>query len=141
MGAQSEGKTLDAYLDDAAQRVALLALGVDQGLDLVVLFGVETVDFARIAQRRPDASWKAVYEPVSGGNGLFDAWPMGNQDILFVGSPPHTRLLLSGTTFTRLPDPIDFTAFGVWALDANTHWLAGQRTTTGSSAFVIKATR
>lgn len=99
--------------------------------------------FARIAQRRPDASWKAVYEPAAGGNGLFDAWPLGNQDILFVGGPPHTRLLLSGTTFTRLPDPVDFTAFGVWALDANTHWLAGERqlTTSNRAAFVIKATR
>lgn len=99
--------------------------------------------FARIAQRRPDASWKAVYEPAAGGNGLFDAWPLGNQDILFVGGPPHTRLLLSGTTFTRLPDPVDFTAFGVWALDANTHWLAGQRevTTSNRAAFVVKATK
>lgn len=98
--------------------------------------------FSRIAQRRPDTSWKAVYEPVSGGNGLFDAWPLGNQDILFVGAPPSTRLLLSGTTFTRLPDPVDFTAFGVWAADANTHWLAGERQiSTNSSAFVIKATR
>ena len=97
--------------------------------------------FSRIAQRRPDASWKAVYEPVSGGNGLFDAWPLGNQEILFVGAPPSTRLLLSGTTFTRLPDPVDFTAFGVWAADANTTWLAGERNNPGSAAFVIKATR
>jgi hypothetical protein len=98
---------------------------------------------SRIAQRRPDKTWKAVYEPVSGGTGLYDAWPLGAQDILFVGSAPNTRLLLSGTVFTRLPDPVDFTAFGVWAADANTHWLAGQRQTGTSSteAFVIKANR
>lgn len=99
--------------------------------------------FSRIAQRRPDESWKPVYEPQSGGTGLFDAWPLGNQDILFVGGPPSTRIILSGTTFTRLPDPVDFTAFGVWALDANTHWLAGERqiTTSNRAAFVIKASR
>jgi hypothetical protein len=95
--------------------------------------------FSRIAQRRPDASWKAVYEPTAGGNGLFDAWPLGNQDILFVGGPPSTRIVLSGTTFTRLPDPVDFTAFGVWAADANTTWLAGERSNPGNAAFVIKA--
>ena len=99
--------------------------------------------FSRIAQRRPDASWKAVYEPAAGGNGLYDAWPLGSQDILFVGGPPNTRLMLSGTTFTRLPDPVDFTAFGVWALDANTHWVAGERqiTTSNRAAFVIKANK
>jgi hypothetical protein len=99
--------------------------------------------FSRIAQRRPDATWKAVYEPQSGGSGIFDAWPLGNQNILFVGSPPSTRVMLSGTTFTRLPDPVDFTAFGVWALDANTHWLAGERqlTTSNRAAFVVKANK
>jgi hypothetical protein len=98
--------------------------------------------FSRIAQRRPDASWKAVYEPTNGGNGLFDAWPLpGTQDILFVGGPPSTRIVLSGTTFTRLLDPLDFTAFGVWAADANTTWLAGERTNPGNAAFVIKASR
>lgn len=99
--------------------------------------------YARIAQRRPDNSWKAIYEPTNGGSGLFDAWPFPNGDVLFVGGPPNTRLLLSGTTFTRLPDPIDFTANGVWALDENTHWLAGMRqvSTSGFSAFMIKATR
>ncbi len=51
--------------------------------------------------------------------------------------------MLSGTTFTRLPDPIDFTSYGVWALDANTHWLAGMRelTTSNRAAFVIKAAK
>lgn len=98
--------------------------------------------FARIAQRRPDLTWKAVYEPTNGGQGLFDAWPLPNQEVLFVGGPPNTRVLLSGTTFTRLPDPADFTANGVWASDGNTHWLAGARViNTNSSAFVIKATR
>ncbi len=99
--------------------------------------------FSRIAQRRPDASWKAVYEPAAGGSGLFDAWPLGNQDILFTGAPPSTRIILSGTTFTRLPDPVDFTAYGVWALDTNTHWLAGERLvgTSNRAAFVVKATR
>ena len=99
--------------------------------------------FSRIAQRRPDTSWKPVYEPQQGGSGLFDAWPLGNQDILFVGAPPSHRVLLSGTTFTRLPDPVDFTAFGVWALDAYTHWLAGERqiSTSNRAAFVVKATR
>ena len=101
------------------------------------LFAMGT--FSRIAQRRPDASWKAVYEPTNGGSGLFDAWPLGNQDILFVGGPPSTRIVLSGTTFTRLPDPVDFTAYGVWAADPNTTWLAGEKTSPGNSAFVIKA--
>lgn len=100
--------------------------------------------YSRIAQRRPDLTWKAVYEPTNGGSGLFDAWPLPNAEVLFVGGPPNTRLLLSGTTFTRLPDPVDFTANGVWALlDGNTHWLAGMRqvSTSGFSAFMIKATR
>ncbi len=98
--------------------------------------------FSRIAQRRPDATWKAVYEPANGGSGFFDAWPLGNQDILFAGAAPSARVLLSGTTFTRLPDPVDFTVNGVWAAGSNTHWLAGARQiNSNSSAFVIKATR
>lgn len=98
--------------------------------------------FGRIAQRRADGTWKPIYEPSSGGAGFFDAAPLGNGDVLFVGDQPSPRVLLSGTTFTRLPDPVDFRVRGVWASDANHHWLAGERTLNVSSdAFVIEASK
>ena len=50
MRAQAERQPLDAHLDDAAQRVAFLPLGVDQLLDGRVAVGVERIDLAGVAQ-------------------------------------------------------------------------------------------
>jgi hypothetical protein len=98
--------------------------------------------FGRIAQRRANGTWKPIYEPSSAGAGFFDAWPLGNGDVLFVGDQPNPRVLLSGTTFTRLPDPVDFLAHGVWASDATHHWLAGERAIgVNRAAFVLEASQ
>ena len=50
MGAEAKRQAFDADFQNAAQRVAFLALGVDQRLHRVVLIGIQAIDFAPLAQ-------------------------------------------------------------------------------------------
>ncbi|MEW6431444.1 MAG: hypothetical protein AB1730_08020 [Myxococcota bacterium] len=95
-----------------------------------------------VAQRRSDASWKVVLSPIGQGTYFRDAWPLPGGEVLWAGDAPFARSWLVGTTFRQLPDPPDFETHAVWAVDENTHYLAGSRVNGANrTATVYKATR
>lgn len=95
-----------------------------------------------VAQRRANGTWKVVLSPTFQGALLSDAWPLPNGEVLFAGDAPSPRVWLSGDTFRFLPDPADFEAHSIWALDERTHYIAGSRVIgVNREAVVFKATR